>query len=64
MTLRADLVHSPDDGGWYATIWDDADKSIDELLPEAGVYETANELLGALRMAYGPEIEQFTRILR
>lgn len=52
--LVADVTFSPDDDGWYATIWNTVTGRPIETLPSSiAVFETEKELRKSLRDKYG-----------
>lgn len=50
--LVADITYSPDDGGYYATIWHTDDCREQAVLPKDGVTETLNTLKYMIRAKY------------
>lgn len=50
--LIADITYSPDDGGYYATIWDTETGKEKAVLPKKGVAETLNTMKHMVRAEY------------
>ncbi len=57
MMLIANVIYSPNDGGWYATVWNaDNGHTVETMPPGAAVFDTEQDCVTAVHERFGSDI--------